>query len=1066
MCIARIDSVCAVCALVWLTGMLMVGEARAADKLVDKVLLPHDPKGVYRWSEGTTICLDGKAHLMMLVTAFGHGGHDNTEATILEFHSLDGGLTWTPLDQAKVFQTNIGKQNVMSPSLLRLSKNELLCFFMVKNSRQDAGPWMKRSIDNGKTWDKPVRLDYKGYGGPGCDRAVRLKTGRIILPCWVSLDSLGSTHAYCFYSDDNGKTWAKTALIGTPKGSTGRKTDPAAEEPAVIELKDGRLMMILRTYLKWIYTSFSTDGGATWSKPAPSGIPSPGSMATIRRLQNGDLLLIYNWAPTEKIIGPWPRDFISSAISKDEGRSWSSIRHLDGETDFAGKITMANVCLVGDDRAVVTYSKSQTKKNQYAWRLQVLPIAWFYEGDTKQVYGEPYLAKLKEHQQASKRKQTEARRTALAAMGPDAQKDRQEKNLVAAYRFDERKGNAVIDTSRHGNDGFIGAGARVMPSRVAGRCGGGLSFAENAAPVVVADHPSLQIPTHQFTLEAWVRPTASKRFAAILTKEQLYEFAISDGKLRAAVKVRGRWDWCGTTPIPLHTWSHVAVTFDGKALRFYLNGKLKETCPWPGRMDTGGGKLHIGWNEHIDDSAFVGVLDEVRIWQEVRYMADASSKPTPPRRIGSERQLFLDDGLIASMGGLTRVVHQPGKHPDNPVLTYSKPWEGNCVLTWGSVLWDEQAGRFRIWYQTYQKFGRPGEQMFVCTATSKDGLTWDKPELGLIAYRGSKANNIVMAPEANGHIDSPSVFGDPKGGYRMVWHQREGIRTATSPDGLRWTKHPDVVVKAGDRNTACYDADRKRYRVITRIPGRGMRTCGLWESPDGETFERLGEILAPNAEDPDKTQFYGMIEFRYAGLRLGFLEMFFVPKRVLNTQLAYSRDGLDWSRACDQQTFLECGPPGEWDAAWVTPSHNPPIRRGDKLYIFYQGRQTLHWAEKPYGHIGAIGLAFLRVDGFASVDAVYEEGSVTTCPLVFQGRKLHVNANARPGYVAVEVLGEDGKVVSGFGRDDCQAMTMVDAIDHEMTWKGGKDLGAVAGKVVRMRFILRGAQLYSFWVSD
>lgn len=373
------------------------GQSTAAEKLLDKVLLSRDPgpQGVDRWSEGSTINLDGKGHLMMVVTAFGRGAHDDTGAVILEFHSRDAGSTWTALENATVFQKNIGKQNVMSPALLKLDSGDILGFFMVKNSNEDCGPWVKRSIDNGKTWDAPVRLPYDGYGGVGSDRALQLSTGRVVVPCWVSHDKLSSSRAYCFYSDDKGKTWQKSNILDTKGKSTGRRTSPAAEEPMIVELRDGRLMMIMRTYLKWIYRSFSKDGGATWSEPESSGIPSPGSMATIKRMPTGDILLIWNWAPMEKITGPWPRVFISSAVSKDDGRSWSSIRHLDGSADFPGKITMANVCFAGKDRAVVTYSKSQTMKNHYDWRLQVLPISWFYQGDTKTVYGEPFLEQVK-----------------------------------------------------------------------------------------------------------------------------------------------------------------------------------------------------------------------------------------------------------------------------------------------------------------------------------------------------------------------------------------------------------------------------------------------------------------------------------------------------------------------------------------------------------------------------------------------------------------------------------------------------------------------------------------------
>jgi len=379
-------------ALVCLTVVLAGINTANAEvvKLLDTTMIEATEK-FYRWSEGSTIALDSKSRLLMAVTMFGPGGHDHTTGAIYQFRSNDGGLTWTPLEQAKILQHSVGKQNTMSPALLKLDNGDILCFVNVKNSREDCGPWVKRSTDGGKTWGKLKRLPYDGYGCVGSDRAIQISTGRVLVPCFVSKDKLKSSHSWVFYSDDRGETWRRTALISTPKGSTGRRTDPAAEEPMIIELKDGRLMMILRTYLKFIYACYSSDGGATWSKPANSGIPSPGSMATIKRMPDGNILLIWNWAPLDKINGPWPRTFISSAVSTDEGRNFSSVRHLDGSADFKGKITMANVIFVGD-RAVITYSKSPTKKNHYSWRLQVIPLAWFYDGDRSKVYGEKFLA--------------------------------------------------------------------------------------------------------------------------------------------------------------------------------------------------------------------------------------------------------------------------------------------------------------------------------------------------------------------------------------------------------------------------------------------------------------------------------------------------------------------------------------------------------------------------------------------------------------------------------------------------------------------------------------------------
>ena len=81
------------------TATACASAAAGTAKLVDKILFPSTGQH-YRWSEGSIINLDGKDHLMMAVTGFGAGGHDHSAAQILEFHSHDGGLTWTPLDEA------------------------------------------------------------------------------------------------------------------------------------------------------------------------------------------------------------------------------------------------------------------------------------------------------------------------------------------------------------------------------------------------------------------------------------------------------------------------------------------------------------------------------------------------------------------------------------------------------------------------------------------------------------------------------------------------------------------------------------------------------------------------------------------------------------------------------------------------------------------------------------------------------------------------------------------------------------------------------------------------------
>ena len=114
--------------------------------------------------------------------------------------------------------------------------------------------------------------------------------------------------------------------------------------------------------------------------------------------------------------------------------------------------------------------------------------------------------------------------------------------------------------------------------------------------------------------------------------------------------------------------------------------------------------------------------------------------------LGLYRQLFVDGHLVRRMRGLRRRVQTACKHPLNPVLGPTMPWEGSYCLLYGSVIFDVDEGRWKMWYLTINKLRAtpPEENTYVCYATSADGLRWDKPRLGIHSYRGRTDNNIVV----------------------------------------------------------------------------------------------------------------------------------------------------------------------------------------------------------------------------------------------------------------------------------------------------------------------------------
>jgi len=461
--------------------------------------------------------------------------------------------------------------------------------------------------------------------------------------------------------------------------------------------------------------------------------------------------------------------------------------------------------------------------------------------------------------------------------------------------------------------------------------------------------------------------------------------------------------------------------------------------------------------------------------------------------VTSERQLLVDDFLIASAEGLTRRFHQPVKYEGNPVLTPSHPWEGTALFLNGSVLRDPETGLLRMYYCTYETpgafLGLP-RVSFVCLAQSQDGVHWDKPFLHNVTIKGSDENNIVTEwpccdllqvtydphdPDSR-RLWKLSVFQyDPR-----VWEYdtaaREGrtwegpkpshmgVCLYWSPDGLHhWVEGPKGVIPgAGDVTIAGWDAKRGKYVAYVKTGHEGKRARALAESEDFVNWPEPKLILHADEQDPEDVELYSMEGWPYESLWLGYVRTFHAKTTYnVDTQLVYSRNGVDWSRTPGRPVFLPNGPEGAWDRGYHTMSNNPPLRMGDELWIYY-GSTNNTKKERPY--VGGVGIAKLRVDGFASVDAGEEEGVLTTRPLVLKGTRLCVNADARGGQMTVEVVGTDGRASPGYEGEACRAITG-DVPRQVVEWQERGDLDAVRDRPVVLRFRLRKARLYSFWTE-
>ena len=180
----------------------------------------------------------------------------------------------------------------------------------------------------------------------------------------------------CYLSDDMGRTWrrSKTQLTTLAPGDKRIVT----QEPGVVELKDGRLMMWARTSAGSQYVSFSGDGGETWSPFGPSQIVSPCAPASIKRIpRTGDLILVWNNHDHVDAAHRGKRTPLTAAISHDEGRTWQSLKTL--EDDPNGWYCYIAVALVGD-HVLLGHCSGSTKQVGHLSFTQItrFGLDWLY----------------------------------------------------------------------------------------------------------------------------------------------------------------------------------------------------------------------------------------------------------------------------------------------------------------------------------------------------------------------------------------------------------------------------------------------------------------------------------------------------------------------------------------------------------------------------------------------------------------------------------------------------------------------------------------------------------------
>lgn len=497
--------------------------------------------------------------------------------------------------------------------------------------------------------------------------------------------------------------------------------------------------------------------------------------------------------------------------------------------------------------------------------------------------------------------------------------------------------------------------------------------------------------------------------------------------------------------------------------------------------------------------------------------------------IATDNVLLFDDAYVDDNEGFIFTLNPPVKHPE-PVLVPDQPWEigGLCGDSMSSII--QEDGVIKMWYaveylearnnaptDAWEKLEKSGKmdnktladlraaerRYALCYATSTDGVHWEKPDLGLIEFRGDKHNNIVFV----GRL-ACTVFKDPNGPderrYKMICgagprlphvHLVEdvppqniyhAIYGATSPDGVHWTlsSKPIMPWYTDTTNVAYWDDQKHKYVAFVRsnegmiyqegktvTPDEGFRlryrAIGRSESEDFFNFPVPERIVEPT-EEQRRDYDTGLDYYNSAALKYPFApNSYFLfssdfnhEPDTLDVRLYTSRDGVNHTRW--ENPYVRLGMEGAFDSKSLYMHTGIALTNGELLQ-FHTGYSYSHGkTNQREPHSGGVGLARSRKDGFISLDADVTGGELVTVPLQASGDRLTVNMDANSGgALKIAVLDAEGHPLPGFDEKDADALWNND-LAKIASWQERAELGDVLDQPVRLKFIGRGVKLFSF----
>lgn len=458
------------------------------------------------------------------------------------------------------------------------------------------------------------------------------------------------------------------------------------------------------------------------------------------------------------------------------------------------------------------------------------------------------------------------------------------------------------------------------------------------------------------------------------------------------------------------------------------------------------------------------------------------------------RELFVDQYLIDSLYKIDHQLCTP--QPTGSGIEFDLPWEGNFV-TYVSII--DNGQKFQMYYRGKATIAGEDKEV-TCYAESEDGIHWEKPNVGIHQIGDSKKNNVILVNDHRDKAHNFSVFYDDRPGipkeqrYKAVGGANHnngsklGLSRYVSADGIHWTLFKDssmlfVDYALDSHNVLTWVPAEQCFAIYLRTwtgarpglayPPNSIRTIARstskdfihWTKPIDMTFgDTEMEHLYTNATHPyfRAPQIMIAMPFRFSPRSKVLTDEELIHNGTAKSQWKGIADGIFMtSRGGNvyDRTFLESFiRPGMVSQNWSARSNIPA------LGVIPTGPNEMSlYVTRKYGSKDvSLERLTLRKDGFASLKARFNPGYMITKPMKLSGQELYLNySTSSIGYVKVLILDEKGQEIPGFGLEAAVEMKG-DQIDEKVTWASEKSLTQLKDKYVRLKFIMKDADLYSF----